>query len=277
MRQYIPSVFPDKNGLLKVSGKDYRYMRNVLRLRTGDMVSVRLPDGTLRAMTVCRVDEKKHTMLLQVCDSGTAGTLPAAVFSNNQPASAVQKSAAEYYLMQFVPKPQKMDLIIRQAVECGVTAVIPVIGEYSSPASVSALDSRRGRLEKIIREARQQSGSPVDTCVHAAINLPEMIDFWQKLMGPEPEATAAVVLYERTDRTKSLYRAFESTTDLKKIALVVGSEGGISPAEILLLEKAGFTLVHFDTNILRCETAALYGTAAVRTAVGGYSLWRNKE
>ena len=52
MRQFIASQAPDKKGLIKVSGKDYRYLRQVLRLRSGDMLSVRLPDGELQNTTV---------------------------------------------------------------------------------------------------------------------------------------------------------------------------------------------------------------------------------
>ena len=52
---------------------------------------------------------------------------------------------------------------------------------------------------------------------------------------------------------------------IKKAAIAVGSEGGISPEEVRLLEEKGlFVPVHFAVNILRCETAALYGIAAVQ-------------
>jgi 16S rRNA (uracil1498-N3)-methyltransferase len=35
------------------------------------------------------------------------------------------------------------------------------------------------------------------------------------------------------------------------------------------MEKDGFVSVHFETNILRCETAALYGIASIQTIFGG--------
>ena len=47
----------------------------------------------------------------------------------------------------------------------------------------------------------------------------------------------------------------------------MGSEGGISPAEVEILQKEHFEPIHFDVNILRCETAALYGIAAVQSAI----------
>ncbi|MDE7139418.1 MAG: hypothetical protein K2O09_01450, partial [Treponemataceae bacterium] len=60
MRQYLAPEEPDQNGLLAVGGKDFRYMRRVLRLTGGDMVQVRFPDGTCRNMTVCVVDERSR-------------------------------------------------------------------------------------------------------------------------------------------------------------------------------------------------------------------------
>ena len=50
--------------------------------------------------------------------------------------------------------------------------------------------------------------------------------------------------------------------------MAVGSEGGISPEEVKLLQEKGlFHPIHFAVNILRCETAALYGIAAVQSAI----------
>jgi 16S rRNA (uracil1498-N3)-methyltransferase len=55
---------------------------------------------------------------------------------------------------------------------------------------------------------------------------------------------------------------------IKRAAIAVGSEGGISPDEVKALEEKGlFQPVHFAVNILRCETAALYGIAAVQTEI----------
>ena len=67
-----------------------------------------------------------------------------------------------------------------------------------------------------------------------------------------------VYVYPRNDRVKN--------KEIKEICIAVGNEGGVSPKEIdLLTKKSLFCAVHFDVNILRCETAALYGIAAVQS------------
>ena len=79
----------------------------------------------------------------------------------------------------------------------------------------------------------------------------------------------ALVLYERNDSTVSILEAASSIKNsegsIKKAAVFCGSEGGLSPQEIQILQEAGFIPVHLKTNILRCETAALYGIASLQS------------
>ena len=85
------------------------------------------------------------------------------------------------------------------------------------------------------------------------------------------EKSLALVLSERKEKENSIANILKRTTSdvsfIKKAALAVGSEGGISPAEVEILQKEHFEPIHFDVNILRCETAALYGIAAVQSAI----------
>jgi 16S rRNA (uracil1498-N3)-methyltransferase len=52
-------------------------------------------------------------------------------------------------------------------------------------------------------------------------------------------------------------------------AIVVGTEGGMTGGEREQFLRAGFFQAHFATNILRVDTAALYGMAALQTALMG--------
>lgn len=275
MRQFISSEFPDKKGFLRIYGKDFRYLRQVLRLKSGDMLAVRFSDGTLRNTTVCKIDENSREILVQVCgnpektknscdDDITRGTK----------AQEIQKSLpdTEYFLFQYIAKPVKMEQIIRQATECGVKFVVPVSGEFSQKQNVLSMQhSKKERLERIIREARQQSGSPVETEILEPLTTEEAVLFWKKSTSSlsAEEKNVAVALWERSEKTVSLKEIFDSEKNkkIKKIAIAVGCEGGISPEEIDALISAGFYAVHFPGNILRCETAALYGIAAVQSAL----------
>ncbi len=276
MRQFIVENKQIRDGLIRLEGKDYRYLRQVLRVRAGDMISVRLPDGSLSNATAAKIDEASRTIILQLC-AGTGGTITRGVQADEITGSAAGGAASpEYWLFQFIPKPQKFELIVRQATECGVAVVVPVIGEYSEKSSVQALSgAKRERLERIIKEARQQSGSPVDTKVLEPVELETAIELWSNggavFESGKSSDSVAFVLSERDECSGNLRSTVEKTGGLEKIrraAIAVGSEGGISPDEVRLLEEKGlFVPVHFAVNILRCETAALYGIAALQSEI----------
>lgn len=274
MRQFIVSSVPDKNGIISVSGKDFRYLRQVLRVKIGDMINVRLPDGTLSNTTVCNILENQKQIQLQICQKGSADESVTRGVQAEQIVSS--NSSIEYWLFQFIPKASKMEQIIRQATECGIKNIVPVIGEYSQKNNVLAMESsKKDRFLRIVREARQQSGSPVETTILDAVSLKEAISLWNEETLADGEK-AAVVLWECCEQTKTVHEVL-SKSDIKKVAIVVGSEGGISPSEIQELSLNGFVPIHFDTNILRCETAALYGIAAVQCALLENKKWEFKE
>ena len=280
MRQLILQKNQDKNGLVLVEGKDFHYLRQVLRVKVGDMVNLRLADGLPYDSTVCKIDDTSKRITLQVC-------APTDVIASEARQST---SSIQFSLFQFIPKPQKLELIVRQATECGVKNIIPVISEYAQKGSVEALSGKKiERLERIVREARQQSGSPVDTKVFKPVTVEQAIEIWNKMKeeaGGEENA-AGFVLSERAvsagpgptqhscsgGSLKLLSQFFDArhVEGPQIVSIFCGNEGGISPDELeLLTKKALLQPVHFSVNILRCETAALYGIAAVQTAILGF-------
>lgn len=280
MRQFISPDAPDRKGLITISGKDYRYLRQVLRIKTGDMLSVRLPDGSLQNTTVCTVDEELKRVVLQVCDVASQSV---ETITRGTQGQEVEDGRAEieYWLFQYIAKPVKMELIIRQAVECGVKYIVPVDGAYTQKQNVQALTSgKKDRIQRIIKEARQQSGSPVATEVLPVVTTEQAAQMWsdlvQKCEGTDGGKAAGIVLYERNQNSLPLHKVFASE-EIKTAAVVVGCEGGISPEEIEILTKGKFVPVHFDVNILRCETASLYGMAAVQSALLENKLWQFSE
>ncbi len=342
MRQFIVEKGKERNGLIQLDGKDYRYLRQVLRVRVGDMINVRLSDGSLNNATVVMVDESSRLISLQICadtkaccgqekktitrgvqaselvaggdggrglgndgwkgdvnggakglvNGGANGGAKGLVNGGaNGGAKGLVNGAAliEYWLFQFLPRPQKFELIVRQATECGVAVIVPVVGDFSEKSSAQALlGAKKDRLDRIIKEARQQSGSPVDTKVIEPLSLENALELWKKTCESEKEQqgdsldahsrnkSVAFVLSERGDCDGNLRAVVEDAGGfncIKRAAIAVGSEGGISPGEVKFLEEKGlFQPIHFAVNILRCETAALYGIAAVQSEINQSSL-----
>ena len=111
MRQFIVENKQIRDGLIQLDGKDYRYLRQVLRVRAGDMISVRLPDGSLSNATVAKIDESSRRITLQLC-AATGETITRGVQADEIAAGAAGSGGAggvgsvEYWLFQFLPRPQ---------------------------------------------------------------------------------------------------------------------------------------------------------------------------
>ena len=294
MRQFVAEVMPDAQGCIAVSGKKFHYVRSVLRIETGDMMYVRLPDGALQQMTVARIDDGSKTVILTVAgDESFARSAPVHdVLENGSKAPPVnQKPPVSLWLFQFIAKPPKMELIIRQAVECGVSVIVPVMGEFCQSGCIESARKRTAasdtRWQRIITEAREQSGSPVDTRIAECVTVDEACRLWQKHVSAEAERSDgmhhafAAVLYEQSAKTMLFHEAFgralESNVECNAAAVMVGAEGGISPSELELVSQNGFVPVHFKTNILRCETAALYGLAVLQNTITESAVWQLKK
>lgn len=288
MRQFILQSEIPKNNSIILKEKDFRYLRQVLRSKIGDTINVRTKEGVLRDATVSKIDDKARTVTLQICDENFSKP-------NAEKNNLNEKNSAEFFLFQFLPRPQKFEQIVRQATECGVNTIIPILGEYSEKSSASVLEnSKKSRIEKIIKEARQQSGSPVQTNVIPAVNLEKACEFWRENLKnlQKNQKSLAIALSERDDCESSLLKIVrnaekkdsenenfgaetksqddsraQNEQKIKKVALAVGSEGGISSREIEILQKNGFAPIHFNVNVLRCETAALYGIAATQALI----------
>ncbi|AIW89124.1 RNA methyltransferase RsmE [Treponema sp. OMZ 838] len=270
MKQFIIEQEPDSNGLLTLSGKAFVYLIKVRRMREGDILPAVLPQSGTADMVIDSINTAKKTLRLKrrptpfsVCGAAAAGATNEAANSS----LAYAAPAADLILLQWVLKGSKTDTIIRQATEAGVRAVLPVIGEFSIAKKQNPAQLERFR--RIIKEARQQSGSPVDTIVMEPAPLAEMLNTLKTLVP------AATTVFAQCSEAAGTSVGFHQLLAEKPshIVLAIGAEGGISPAEAAILREAAFQTIHFKTNVLRAETAALYAIAAAQTTINEADQW----
>ena len=171
MKQFLAREFPDNNGRLKISGREYHYIAEVRRESEGAVIHVRLPDGILRPFKIEKADRTAKVLVLS-----SSGLLPQEENSAQMP---------RIILLQWLLKTKAMDLVVRQAAETGVQTLLPVAGRRCVPSVKPG--EKNPRWERIAREARQQSGSPVATEIPAPV-LPEKLP--ETLRTAEPEAPA---------------------------------------------------------------------------------------
>ena len=67
MRQFIVDSKPDSKGLITIGGKDFKYIRQVLRLSVGDMIKV-FSEGICYDATICTIEENKKKIKIDLLE-----------------------------------------------------------------------------------------------------------------------------------------------------------------------------------------------------------------
>ncbi|GHT67587.1 ribosomal RNA small subunit methyltransferase E [Spirochaetia bacterium] len=254
MKRFILSQPPDSEGLIRLTGRDYHYLVRVRRLKSGASFPALLPGGTEVEFRVHSVD---GDTLLGECLAEKGRRAP------------IQR-IPPILLFQALPKGTKMDLIVRQAAEGGITEIVPFASEHSIPKIHGGGEEKLGRWERIVREARQQSGSGIATAVHAPLDMDGLLAYWDSIKSGRPGSRGLLFHQDPVDEG-SLHGYLEGRPELT--AMVIGPEGGFSPAEVCRFLAAGFKPVKIGDTILRTETAALYGAAAIRIILLESASW----
>ena len=280
MKQFLLNTEPDKDGLVRFEGKDYNYLVRVRRLASGEFFPAVLPNGEEKLIKIISVNNRTLTgkcesslnlnpLSSSSAISRTAGSTPPRLCENS----------SRIILFQALPKGDKMDTIVRQAAESGIAEIVPFVSEYSV-AKTKAEGQKFSRWERIIKEARQQSGSKVSTAIHHPLKMGELFNYWQKLKNDESFQPALGLLFHHQMLQKgleqnSLHRYLDISP--KIVVLTIGPEGGFSDSEVSLFLENGFKPITIGDTILRTETAALYCTAAVRIILLEREAWELKK
>lgn len=255
MKRFILSAMPNPEGMIRLYEKDYHYLVRVRRLKAGMCFEALLPDGN---ETQVRILSTVDNILIGEC-LGASKTFTAA--------GDIQIPIA---LFQGLPKGTKMDLIVRQAAEGGVSVVAPFVSEYSAARPNKESAEKLKRWERIVKEARQQSGSALETEIRTLCSFNAVIDYWESLKK-EYQRPMGILLHQEALEKGTFHGYLGNCPDF--VALAVGPEGGFSPREVTLFRDAGFKPLLMGNTILRTETAALYGCAAIKIILLEKKAW----
>lgn len=260
MRLYLlPSSFSGQT-TIALSGKEAQYLTRVLRLKPGQRFAGRDVSGRLWNLSLLTVERDSCVLACEPAqDTGpveTTDSLP-----------DYQGPLPSLCLFQCLCKGKKLEQIVRQATELGAMEIVPVQSRFCvvdmANKKQDSIDGRIQRLDAMVKEAVQQSGSRIPTSVTQPIPFSEIPSYWgsrglglffhQSEVGDQEDLTSIVRRYRLEQGPKA------------SVAVVIGPEGGLSTEEVTLLEQAGFHAVLLKTNILRAETAAIYALASVQT------------
>jgi len=229
---------------LSLSKEDINHIANVLRLKTGDEITI--CDGKLTDYKCSITKISKSAVEFKVLGS----------------APNLSEPCMQITLFQGLPKSDKMDLIVQKCVELGVSQIVPVESARSISKIKGSGDKKTARWQSIAEAAAKQSGRGIMPEIGNVISFDEAI----KLMV---SYDIALMPYE-LERENSIATALKTSANISNIAIFIGPEGGISGEEIALAKSKGIQTVTLGRRILRCETAGFTSLTLILSILGEY-------
>lgn len=214
------------------------YLFNVMRLTRGDSLCVfNGRDGEWRA-DVEQVSKRNGLLIADV-------------------QTAAQQEPPDLWLIFAPIKKARTDFIVEKAAEMGAARIMPVQTDYTNADRI-----RRDRLQAHAVEAAEQCGGTFVPPVDDLQKLGRLLDEW-------PEDRHLVFCDE------SLVGARASLMSAPKAgswAILIGPEGGFSPAERIRLKERPFvTQISLGPRILRADTAAVAAMTLWQSTLGDWT------
>ncbi len=232
-------VLPEnvQGGILTLAGEEARHAVKVLRHKKGDLILA--SDGRGRSFEAEVVSVLPAQLQAKIVKTETG---------RNEPKAQVSLAVG-------LTKGEKLDWLVEKATEIGVSAVYPFFARFSEVKwGKEQIAKNEARWNRLALAAFKQSGRSVIPRVEILGNLAEVIDRGKEgeLLTAHPSATLGV--YDPVPKSVSVA---ENLGEGRKIMGVIGPEGGFSPQEAEILQKAGSKLVTLGPRRLRTETAGL--------------------
>ena len=235
-RFFVP---PDwvRDQFVKLEGDVARQISNVLRMSTGDEISLLDNSG------------KEHRVRIKGFGKGFVdGEVLVTQECQGEP-------TAKIILYQALLKGEKFEWVLQKCTELGVSEFAPIISQRSIPQQRAERQTTRyQRWSMIIAEAAEQSGR----CLLPGLRNPA--SFKEACDGID-EGDVSLIPWEREDSTqlRSLIRGEGS----EHVRIFIGPEGGFEESEVAYARAHGVRPVSLGKRILRSETAAIATVTAV--------------
>ncbi len=233
-------IFADPSAVqgdqLTVTGNEVNHIKNVLRMKPGDEISVSSTDST---------DTKEYRYGIgEIRDD-------AVVCSLRFVKEADVELPVKVTLFQGLPKADKMEWIIQKCVELGVNEIVPVKTARSVVKLEPAKQAKKvERWQAIAESAAGQSRRRIVPAVREPMSMKEAAEYASGF-------DVRIIPYELSEDGRSTKEIFESIKPGDSVAVFIGPEGGFDPAEVKMCTEKGIEPVTLGRRILRTETAGM--------------------
>lgn len=216
--------------------EDANHAIRVLRMGTGEIFN--LSDGAGSWSQVQVLSVAKKSMQVKVLETGTQETLD-----------------THFTVIQAIPKGDRIKESIEMCTEGGADRIVM----WKASRSIGKSDDKIEKLQTTAREASKQS---------RRFRIPEVIGVatTNAVVDQIAQADLAIVFHESATMKVSEVVA----PGCKKVAIIIGPEGGLTEDEIDTFAAAGAKVALMGRPVLRSAHAGLAALSAVNTAL---SVW----
>jgi 16S rRNA (uracil1498-N3)-methyltransferase len=239
---------PDQchDSLLSLTGREAHHALHVLRLRTGDHVTVL--DGAGQELQCELHHSGRDSLSLAVLERRSIPPFP-----------------YQLTLLQALPKGKLIESIIEKATELGAARIVPLLSEHVVTALKPAQAAQKaGKWQLVAVEAIKQCGAPWLPRVETPVSI-------QQFLGRKEVFELALIgsLQPGSRHPRECFQQFHQQHGRKPrtVCVWVGPEGDFTPSELEAIRSSGALPITLGPLVLRSETAAIYSLSIL-----GYEL-----
>lgn len=215
---------------VKLGVEEARHIIRVLRHKVGDRIQVVDGEGNEYRCVITKIGR---------------GEVRAEVMSQTRRA---RETVAEVTLAASITKGTKMDAMVEMVTELGVSQIVPLV----TMRTVARLTPARVQRFRHLAVAALKSSTRT---MLPQIQPPREFEQFLKDSG---YFDLKLLAYEEEKRVR-LHEVL--TPSPRRVALVIGPEGGFSETEVAAAQARGFRIFSLGPRRLRAETACITGLA----------------
>ncbi|MDD4644055.1 MAG: RsmE family RNA methyltransferase [Bacilli bacterium] len=223
------------NDKLELNTSDIYHMHKVMRMKKGDKVEV-IYDGNIH---LCKIKELSvNNVKLDI----------------EQTESVDNQLPVKVSIAISLVNEQKWNYILQKTTELGVSEIIPLqLSRTLIKIDEDRYMKKMDRWLKICKEAAEQSHRIDIPSISKMMTIKDLIETNYDLK----------IVCSTSNESINLKQILSKDEKCGRILVVIGPEGGISPAEETMLVKNDFIKASLGNFILRVETAPLFVLSAI--------------
>ena len=219
--------------LITLSQDESRHLCGSLRAKSGESVDIFDLNGNFRHCEIIDANQKRTQ--LKIIEK-----------------ISVAPRSRDIYIAQCLPKGKTFDDIIRQSVEIGASGIFPLMSDRSQVKIDETEKSKKLDKWNIqVIEAIKQSAN----FFNFQIAMPNSL---QNFLKTSTDMFDLKIVASLQDGTQPLMKILQDNPNAKKICILIGPEGDLSPTEYDLANSAKFLPATLGKNVMKSETASLF-------------------